>query len=1123
MPLLASAKEKLDRTLDIREGEATIVWIAVAINLILLLSIKTFYTALMSFYTKQFDASTIPLMFLLANAFMIPISIVAVKLEERFTIRRILLPIMIFFVVGTLVLGGLIVSLPETQRWIYGIGFVWGEMMLRLMPVLFLSYLYTLLDIRQVKRLFSLIDSGRSFGNIALIVFVPVLISTVGIRYLPFVAGLLFLVQFALYPYLFLQEKHCELHDSAQALKQNPEPMNIQSFLKNRYLVLIGGFVGGWIFFSYFASQLLLSSLKNEYSAEDMATFLSIFYSTVFAIRLCLELFVTRLFLKQFGVMGGLLIQPVILFWCALASIFVPADWQVWTFVLFSACLLQLDAFYHSSVSLMYQPLNLRIRQRAQVYIRGVFARGASILTCLILLGLTWGLESEFSDLSIVLVLVGMLWIGCGLLLRKQYVNKLIASFKDQHGKADILDLKIYDRQGVRILLSMMESATNEKVLHAIQILDQQDLDQVDLGSFRYALVLCLERADPSVRIQALNVLSRKGTPEIAEYIWPHLKQSESVALLGMAIHTYCALKREESLLEVSPFLSHPISEIRATTIAGMCKYAGLQGVYESASALKLFLHSPEEEKKILVAEILEEVESATFFAPLASLLQDPSIAVRRAALMASCHVHHPKLVPLIIQHLKESPTQSYAIRALVAMGDMAIGVLGHTLRREARGNFQWEVGIIKTLSLIANAKAFAVLQEWFTEEQDLATQRVLVQEFIQHNIFFVQHLSQDRIHLLIDKVCQIYFQNLLYIDHLSAFEFTDRLQVALRSDSRAYVQFLLHLIYLLHRSKALLNAFPTLLEAQSSQRAKAMELVDNLLDAHLKRRIIPVLEVLPDKTKLERMHSAYSPPTLSLTEILEAIIHHDSPLDNWTKAVAIHTALLLVLPKKKPLPVEIAKLIPMIEHALAWSNNSVLREIALEALCHIQPSRQLPLAQQYSQDRDPSVRTYAKAMLQGKPMSLTLEKLLLLKNIELFAQASDEVLASVIQIAEEAIYRKGRTLFVVGNPADSLYIVLKGSVRIHLEKKEIAVLSPGQSIGEYAILDGSPRRVNATVVKDSVLLRIGRRELMVVLAQHFELVEVMFRVLLERLRHNLSPKLIMSDNEQDFLLQFLV
>jgi CRP-like cAMP-binding protein len=88
------------------------------------------------------------------------------------------------------------------------------------------------------------------------------------------------------------------------------------------------------------------------------------------------------------------------------------------------------------------------------------------------------------------------------------------------------------------------------------------------------------------------------------------------------------------------------------------------------------------------------------------------------------------------------------------------------------------------------------------------------------------------------------------------------------------------------------------------------------------------------------------------------------------------------------------------------------------------------------------------------------------LRTVPLFAGTSEEDLAAVAAAATELEVPAGRTLVRQGDPANGLFVILEGSVRVVRDGDTLATLGPGEWIGELAVLDRGPRV--ASVVTDT-------------------------------------------------------
>ncbi|MFI6577915.1 Crp/Fnr family transcriptional regulator [Nocardiopsis sp. NPDC050513] len=82
------------------------------------------------------------------------------------------------------------------------------------------------------------------------------------------------------------------------------------------------------------------------------------------------------------------------------------------------------------------------------------------------------------------------------------------------------------------------------------------------------------------------------------------------------------------------------------------------------------------------------------------------------------------------------------------------------------------------------------------------------------------------------------------------------------------------------------------------------------------------------------------------------------------------------------------------------------------------------------------------------------------------------------LRLARTRLHRRGTRLFSEGEPGGCVYLLLSGKVKVTrpgLDGTEIlsTMVGPGELLGELTAFDGAPRHADATVVRDSAVVRI--------------------------------------------------
>ncbi len=133
-------------------------------------------------------------------------------------------------------------------------------------------------------------------------------------------------------------------------------------------------------------------------------------------------------------------------------------------------------------------------------------------------------------------------------------------------------------------------------------------------------------------------------------------------------------------------------------------------------------------------------------------------------------------------------------------------------------------------------------------------------------------------------------------------------------------------------------------------------------------------------------------------------------------------------------------------------------------------------------------------------------QKIQFLKNTELFAELSKADLKSICDIVDEVAYPADHIIFEEGDEGDSLYLLVDGEISII--KAEMEVLSfkeKGYCFGEVALIDNKLRSATIRTVTSTNLLRISQDDFFYALAREPLIGRGMFRVLNNKIRHDLE------------------
>ena len=127
---------------------------------------------------------------------------------------------------------------------------------------------------------------------------------------------------------------------------------------------------------------------------------------------------------------------------------------------------------------------------------------------------------------------------------------------------------------------------------------------------------------------------------------------------------------------------------------------------------------------------------------------------------------------------------------------------------------------------------------------------------------------------------------------------------------------------------------------------------------------------------------------------------------------------------------------------------------------------------------------------------------MIFLQAIPEFAEIPTEQLSHIASITKEVELESNSTLIRQDEPAEALYLVVKGKVRLDRDGREIMVAGEMEPIGSWSLFDEEqPNIATAVTLEPTLLLKIKREEFLEVVADYVEIAQGIFKSLALRLR----------------------
>ncbi|NJL80310.1 MAG: Crp/Fnr family transcriptional regulator [Richelia sp. SM2_1_7] len=110
--------------------------------------------------------------------------------------------------------------------------------------------------------------------------------------------------------------------------------------------------------------------------------------------------------------------------------------------------------------------------------------------------------------------------------------------------------------------------------------------------------------------------------------------------------------------------------------------------------------------------------------------------------------------------------------------------------------------------------------------------------------------------------------------------------------------------------------------------------------------------------------------------------------------------------------------------------------------------------------------------------MLTSVDRLLFVRQVPIFKELRDDFIVRLASAMNELWFPPNCSIFREGEQGQSLYIVVSGKVKIHLDNRTLAVMSQGKYFGEMAVFDTQPRSASATTIDACECLELTQEQL---------------------------------------------
>ena len=440
-----------------------------------------------------------------------------------------------------------------------------------------------------------------------------------------------------------------------------------------------------------------------------------------------------------------------------------------------------------------------------------------------------------------------------------------------------------------------------------------------------------------------------------------------------------------------------PDAAIREGARVALLRHGGIEGVLRAGQRLVEATQAEDPAERAAGARLIGAVGVSNFYRPILALLDDTDLDVRRAAIHASRALANARLWPRVLAAASDPRLRSAAHSALVTGGDPVLRLLQQAYEdAERTSDVSTRRRLVRLASHIRSSDSTEFLWR-LAQSEDPAVRHSSLQALV-----LAGHRAgegkQKLIHQRVEMEVSEAVGTVASIVDLSQRRFDASLLISsLEHSLDTSRDRIFAWLYFIYPPESIQRARVNLGSRAAEKRAQAVELVDTMITPQLAEIVIPVIEDLEPRARLARLLSRFPHPSMNAEQRLREIASGREERSSWTRACALHVGMKAGVPNLED----------AVRGALA-STQTLMPETGAWAAARLGE----PLVEDAESKRLVEAFGAAKDEKGGSRMLSTVEKVIILKGVSIFAETPDEVLAEVAPLLKEVEVAGGETIF---------------------------------------------------------------------------------------------------------------
>jgi ATP/ADP translocase len=830
-------KERLFSLLGIEPGEESMIIMLLTQSVFLGIFLGSFDISAHSLFLSVFDEKMMARGYIFSGLVGIILTSLYTLLQTKLAFRSFSVINLVFVTILTLILW--IILLLSPAKWIVFIVFIMLGPLNILAMLGFWGTVSRLFTLRQGKRLFSLVDSGLVIGGIISCYAIPVLLSfNFKSHNLLLISAIAILTASVLQIIIGSRFPLARKQETPVPEKTVKKKSIIDIFRGDSYIRILAIFVVLSVMTAFFVQYSFMAVTREQYPAEDdMARFLGLFIGSMLIFTLLIKLTVFAYLIRNYGLKTCLALSPVLIAAFTLVAIalgtfmgFTPATSGFMLFFMILA-LSRLfskslkDSIESPSFKVIYLTIDEKIRYEVQSAMDGTVNEISALSSGLILSGLGILGFIKLIHFSVVLIAITGLWIYVAFKVYYEYRKSIRKALESGNRSKEGSEIQPWKHISEGSFLA--DLVFNNNYFNLVS----GDYSCLDRYQGSWFLTKILDYADASKDISFLPLIKKIASDQ---------GRKKEIRDRALSIH--------ESLEHLSSSVTEKDDRTRFSQ--------------------KLLSDSRQPQ----TTQILR-------------LLRDNSDESRTIGMMLIGKFRIKDMVQEICECLEIPKLRMQAKNILRHFGSDASDQL-QRYYMVSSGNTETSQAILRILAEEENNDNYMFLfsRLWSNSRQ---VKEVALKLLLESN-FKSPDQERDHIHQLISDVIGIIVWDISAKICLERINDENLLQT-LNKEIARWNLFLFDLLSITYDSGSISRIRENLASGTVESINYALEMIDLVIYESIKPKIILLLDVIPDETKVRNLNQFYPGEIPDYPKLIDDILNRDyNLLGIWIRACAL-------------------------------------------------------------------------------------------------------------------------------------------------------------------------------------------------------------------------------------------